>query len=257
MTTCLNCSAKVESKFCPACGQSAHIHPITIRHVIHDLVHAFTHADKGFIFTLKELLIRPGTVALKYIEGKRKQYFNPLSFLVITLAVSGYLSYRSGYFDSMPRRGPATATQMQVNSAPSIMEKAQAESWKIITKDGKLIGLFLSTPLMAFLSWIFFRKPRHHYAEHFVLHAYLFGLCSVFRVVIFIPLHLLLPGKVSTIDIFFQLTFLTYIIIASRQFFRQHIALCIVKGISILVLFIILFWVVILSYASVKVLLLS
>ena len=89
---CKNCDASFDSKFCPNCGQKADIHAITVKHVLHDFLHAFTHADKGFLMLAKELLTKPGIIAREYVEGKRKKYFNPLSFLVITSAVSAYIT---------------------------------------------------------------------------------------------------------------------------------------------------------------------
>jgi hypothetical protein len=253
MITCQNCEYHFDSNFCPSCGQSAHIHPITVRHVSHDLVHAFTHADKGFLLTLKALLSRPGIVALEYINGKRKKYFNPISFLVITMAISAYLSYKSGYFESMGRK-PKTEQSVMIDEKSSVHELAKKETSRIIVVEGKLLGLILITPLLALLSWIFFRKPQHGYAEHFVLHSYLFGLSNVARVVIFIPLHLMLPGKIQLVDMAFQFVFLTYMIIGSRQFFQRNIWMTILKCVIMLALFIFFFWLIIFGYAYLKVL---
>ena len=88
---CSNCSAVISenAKWCSACGQSAHIHRFNFHHILHEFFHALTHADKGFLYLLKELAIRPGKVLLEYIiEGKRKKYFNPFTFLMIILAIS-------------------------------------------------------------------------------------------------------------------------------------------------------------------------
>ena len=63
-----------------------------MHHILHDLVHVFTHADKGFLFLTKELALRPGITAKAYLEGKRKQYFNPFSYLMLTIAVSAFLT---------------------------------------------------------------------------------------------------------------------------------------------------------------------
>src|SRR5688572_23676889 len=98
---CQNCEVTFESKFCPDCGQKADIHRISIKHIIHDVVHAFTHADKGLLLLVKELLLRPGFVAREFVGGKRKKYFNPLSFLVIASALLAYFSYLTGYLDAL------------------------------------------------------------------------------------------------------------------------------------------------------------
>jgi hypothetical protein len=75
--TCLNCEENLEisAKFCPQCGQKTDTHRLTIGHIVHDSVHAITHADKGIFHLLKDLAVRPGVVAREYIGGKRKKYF--------------------------------------------------------------------------------------------------------------------------------------------------------------------------------------
>src|SRR5687768_4468983 len=101
---CKNCGSEVNGKFCSSCGQKKDIHPITIKNVMHDFLHALTHADKGFLLTLKSVFTRPGVVAREYIEGKRKKYFNPLSFLVIIMAISAIVSTQTGYFKAFSER---------------------------------------------------------------------------------------------------------------------------------------------------------
>jgi hypothetical protein len=255
---CKNCEAPLTGKFCVNCGQKKDIHPITLKHVLHDFIHAFTHADKGFLLLIKELLVRPGVVAREYIEGKRKKYFNPLSFLVITMAVSAYLSFKSGYFESFANNPKNETEQSQPQNSP--MDKRQLsqfdlirlEAYKIIINDGKVIGLVLITPLISVLGWIFFRKPKRGIAEHFVLQSYLFGLSNVFRVVIIIPLFLVLPWDVRIIDNIFQVVFLFYLIVGYKQFFNNNLIWTIVKAILIFALFIVLFWYSIYGFVYVK-----
>jgi hypothetical protein len=249
--TCKNCQAVIQGAFCAACGQKAEIHRITVSLILHDLVHAFTHADKGILLLTRELFLRPGIVAREYIEGKRKKYFNPLSFLVLTTALSAYLIYQTGYFEGMSaRRSPGTE---QVQRKGYIDPNVKKEVARINTEDNKMIGLVLIAPLIAFLSWMLFKGSGYTYAENFVLAAFLFGLANILRIFIFIPLHVGLPGKTPMIDGVFQLVFLVYIVISFRQFFKNKLLLTIVKSVVFLLLFITLFWVCMYSYAYVKV----
>jgi hypothetical protein len=103
---CKNCEATVNGKFCSRCGQNADVHRITVGHLVHEFTHAITHADKGFLLLVKELLRKPGTVPREYLEGKRKKYFNPFSFLVIMTAASAFLSYQTGYLTEAGEGGP-------------------------------------------------------------------------------------------------------------------------------------------------------
>jgi hypothetical protein len=96
MTTCKNCENSFEGKYCPNCSQKADTHRFTIKHFAHEFFHAFTHTDKGIFFLIKELFLRPGKVAREFNAGKRKKYFNPITYLLIVMALQIYLSQKTG-----------------------------------------------------------------------------------------------------------------------------------------------------------------
>ncbi len=87
---CKNCNREFSKnyKYCPYCGQAATTERLNFHHLTHDIVHAFIHADKGVVLLFKELTYKPGRVARLYVEGKRKKYFNPFSFLVLMVAIA-------------------------------------------------------------------------------------------------------------------------------------------------------------------------
>ena len=85
MTTCKNCGEPVEKKYCPNCGQKVSVKRIELKHLMHDIPHAIFHLDSGFFYNLKQLFIRPGITIKNYIEGKRKPFFHPITYLAILL----------------------------------------------------------------------------------------------------------------------------------------------------------------------------
>ena len=240
---CKNCDNLITGNFCEHCGQKADIHRITLPHVSHDFIHAFTHADKGFLLLIKMLITKPGIVAHEYLEGKRKKYFNPLSFLVITSAINAWISFRSGYFGAagdQPGRGNRRMPEIWV------------EAFRISNENGKILTLILIVPLLAFLSWIFFKRSKYLFAETFVLNSFIVGESHVIRTLLFIPLFLLFPGYINLNIAAFEILLLIYVIVAYRQFFRQNIFLTIIKGILTMLLFITSYWLFILAYAYIK-----
>ena len=62
LQTCSNCGSTGTGKYCNNCGNSYAIKRITIPGIFHDVFHFFTHLDKGFAFTLKQLIVAPGKV---------------------------------------------------------------------------------------------------------------------------------------------------------------------------------------------------
>lgn len=85
--TCLNCHAHFKGNYCPECGQKATVKRITGGAVIAEVIHFFTHLEKGFLHTSLSLLAKPGLVSLDYLEGKRKNYQPPVSYLLIWTSV--------------------------------------------------------------------------------------------------------------------------------------------------------------------------
>ncbi|MFC0345706.1 DUF3667 domain-containing protein [Epilithonimonas hispanica] len=49
------------------------------------------HFDKGFLFTFKELLIRPGKAVREYLRENREKYVKPIVFLVFSAVIYTFL----------------------------------------------------------------------------------------------------------------------------------------------------------------------
>ncbi|GAB2779678.1 hypothetical protein GCM10027275_24030 [Rhabdobacter roseus] len=168
-SSCKNCDAPLgqQSDFCSHCGQAAHVHRLDMPHIMHEVVHAVIHADKGIFHLMKLMALRPGIVVKEYVAGKRKKYFNPFNFLVLSVAVSTFVT---GYFHLM-------------DMAPEAPNKASA----LINKHINLI-FFVAVPVSALFSWLLFRKSGYNYAENLTLHAFLGGFRIVFFLFLFTPL---------------------------------------------------------------------
>ena len=60
---------------------------------MHELLHFFTHLEKGFLFTSVMMVKRPGKTVVDFIGGKRKIYQPPVSYFLIWIAIYGLLLY--------------------------------------------------------------------------------------------------------------------------------------------------------------------
>src|SRR5690349_6274896 len=113
MTTCKNCSYEFEGKFCPNCSQKAATHRFTIGHIGHEFLHALTHTDKGVLLLIKELFTRPGYVALEYNAGKRKKYFNPITYMLLILAIQIFAAQKTHVYDYYIQKTQELVEQLQ------------------------------------------------------------------------------------------------------------------------------------------------
>ena len=83
MTKCLNCGHSVTGHFCSNCGQKADIARISIRELTTETLHFFTHFEKGFLYTSVQFLGHPGSAGQAYLQGKRRKFQTPVSYLFI------------------------------------------------------------------------------------------------------------------------------------------------------------------------------
>lgn len=151
---CKNCGEKTISKgkYCHGCGQKSNTHRLTLKHFfLHDILHGLFHLDKGLLKTLKEIFIRPGGVALDYIKGKRKRYYNFFYLLLIIIGIYVFLNSFT------------TALQNEIKVTGN-------ESRKILAaiRDNKKLIIFSFIPILGLSSFIIFRKLRFTILEFFI-----------------------------------------------------------------------------------------
>lgn len=154
---CLNCDAVTENNFCSTCGQKNSTHRFSLKHfILHDLIHGVFHLDKGFFFTIKELFTRPGHSVREYVQGKRVQYFNAFTAIIIIIG--------TGYFLGEFAKG---------NAIDLTQGDKEFEGFSKVTKHyAKLVALSW-VPFYALMSYLLFKKSKQNYSENLILNMYM------------------------------------------------------------------------------------
>jgi hypothetical protein len=78
---CLNCGTALIGDFCHACGQNGHVHK-TLMSIGHDLLHGVFHFEGKVWRTLPMLIIHPGALTRRYIDGERVRFVSPLAMFL-------------------------------------------------------------------------------------------------------------------------------------------------------------------------------
>ena len=166
---CQNCgSALARGKnYCSHCGQEARTSRLTLTQLWHDLLHALTHVDRSVLSLLRPLLIWPGYVARDYVEGKRKRYFRPLSWLVVIVGLVSAEVVVSGFHVAIAN-----------NPSPLL---------NVLQRHVNLVFLF-QVPLLALFCRLLFRRDGFNSAEFLVLAAYTVSVRTLFFGVVLVPL---------------------------------------------------------------------
>ncbi|MBF9221028.1 DUF3667 domain-containing protein [Hymenobacter ruricola] len=145
-TACLNCDTPLTDKFCAHCGQPAATHRFSMGHLLHEIPHAIWHVDKGILFTLRELVLRPGPTVLGYLRGQRARHFAPLSLLLLVTGVASFLAMKlrlAALGNSLNPDASAELREAQAHGAESAMHYM---GW-IYVAMAPVIGLFVRRAL--------------------------------------------------------------------------------------------------------------
>lgn len=205
---CANCEETIvgAGKFCSACGQKSAVHRLTLKDVLHDGFHYFTHADRGFIQLLGALLKKPGVVAREYIAGKRKRYFPPLNFFLLVAGIYLFMSTFLHRFEQLNTTADtnitAQTTQMSAKKLKMIAivkERKEKALW-FVTHYSNFIAMF-AAPFITIFVWLMYRKAGYNYTEHLTANLYLIGFTNLYNCLVLMPLSYLvnLPGSESSI----------------------------------------------------------
>ena len=83
---CPNCNQDITDNFCSNCGIPTHLEKIDKNYALKEFTSLFGF-EKGFLYTIKELLLRPGETTQTYLSKNRHKYTKPLTFLLATSAL--------------------------------------------------------------------------------------------------------------------------------------------------------------------------
>jgi hypothetical protein len=226
VAVCKNCQTTFEGKFCPNCSQKADTHRFTLMHFGHDFFHALTHTDKGIFFLNKKLFTQPGVVVREYNSGQRKKYFNPITFLLITMALQIYVTKKTDFYNVLIVSAEKFVNELSQNSpevksdSHEALENAKKQTPKIL-ENSKLIA-FTFIPILALLTWLFFWKSGFNYAENLVFNVFLQGQANLLFLIICIVPFLFYPPIAFWVIYIHLVVVWAYSLFASRQFYQQR-----------------------------------
>jgi hypothetical protein len=165
-TTCLNCGTIVTDKFCPHCGQKKEVKRLSWRTLTEEINYFFFIGDGGFYKTVRELAIHPGRLYKNYLDGKRKKYDEPLSFLLISITV----------FIVVYQVALVITHYQSINTATWLSNDPLTKA--MINKYRTTIELII-LPFTSFVTFIIIAHPRLNYVEVFSISFFAFSFLFI------------------------------------------------------------------------------
>ena len=100
---CNKCKAEVTLNYCPNCGNPAKLPRIDRNYVMKE-IGSVLNFDKGILYTIRELLIKPGQSIIGFIKNDRNRLVKPIVFLIITSLIytltQQFLRFEDGYVNA-------------------------------------------------------------------------------------------------------------------------------------------------------------
>jgi hypothetical protein len=203
---CKNCATVLSntSQFCNNCGGKVIRNRLTIKNLFEHITQTFFNYDNKLLRTLVDLFIRPEAVIGGYIAGIRMRYVNPISYIALSLTLSGlYILVLNKYF-------PNAFTEMSTFG----LEKQQATNITTVNiiQEYYSVVAILSIPLYAVMArLVFINKKQFNLTEHVVMAMYIAAQIGLVSAFLNLVLLLFIPGNsLGIASIFMQMAYFGY-----------------------------------------------
>ncbi|NVK23160.1 MAG: DUF3667 domain-containing protein [Kangiellaceae bacterium] len=117
---------------------------------------AITDFDNRLVRTVKEQIAAPGFMVARYVQGERIRYYNPIGYLLLSLAASVIL-------------------KNIVISLGLDFEKDDEDSLRQFFNNYPFVEMLIVLPIISWLLKILITKSERNYAEHLVFITYTFA----------------------------------------------------------------------------------
>ncbi|MGV3616878.1 MAG: DUF3667 domain-containing protein [Fimbriimonas sp.] len=195
---CPNCGARVETPFCPMCGQESGPPSLRVRDIVRDVVEDFVKWDSKLAHTVLPLVTRPGLLTEEWGRGRRARYISPtklyltaafLFFLVAAFRAHGSSPPARAVMRSQGVSDGQVLRKVGFFDLPGVEPYLERQFVKIkggskkadVMLERMPQAMFLLLPLFAGALKLLFRRPHRYYVEHlvFALHFHAFAFLAL------------------------------------------------------------------------------
>lgn len=109
--TCKTCNIELTSKYCPHCGQPKQLKRIDGHYIMHEIEHVL-HFERGILYTIRELITKPGQNVRNYLLETRSRLVKPIIFIIVTSLIyslcSSFFHFEDGYVNYLDEKKSTT-----------------------------------------------------------------------------------------------------------------------------------------------------
>ena len=201
---CNNCNHDFTGNYCPVCSQKAGLGRVGWRSVHQGVMDIWGLGTRSLLYSIWQLLLRPGHIIGDYIDGKRQVSFPPVKMLFIVTLIYSMVVY---WFFPDVLHMPVEEAEEQTNEL--YLWFKNHFSWAML-----ITSTFAILP-----TWVMFRySPRHtahSLPEGFFIQVF-FQVIVVVWMFLFIPFELIGSTVISVVSLIITMI---YYIIGYKQLF--------------------------------------
>jgi len=190
-SNCLNCQTPITENFCGNCGQKKYKR-IDRKYIIDEVQYSVLHTNKGFLYSVKNILKNPGKTARNFIEGNRVNHYKPILLAFVLSGISALL-YNIGGLNEV-----LIEASSKIDGAPDM-----SKTLSFMTSYNSFLML-LFIPFFAVFTSIIFRKWGQNYYEHIVMNAFGLSLYTLIIIIALYPILYILRGNISAFILVFS-----------------------------------------------------
>lgn len=151
----------MNEEFCSNCQQNIKPKRIDGRYILHEIEHVL-HFERGILYTIRELLIRPGENIRNFIRENRSRLVKPVIFIIVTSLIYTLINHFFHIEDSYMKMEDGKGVKL--NAINHWVQSHYGYS-------NIIMGAFI-----AFWLKIFFRKYDYNFFEILILLCFILGM---------------------------------------------------------------------------------
>ncbi|MFK8008651.1 MAG: hypothetical protein AB8H03_19995 [Saprospiraceae bacterium] len=170
--------------------EQVNIPPRISMQTIYESILAVFNFEKGFSFTVKNLLLTPGKTLSNYLfTAERTKHIKPMNFLILMITIATFLTLQL-----IKASHPDAMSENEING---MMEGAKINLGEDVPqKLNDAVGIFnnlvkqyyhifqlLKIPFFALATFWIFRKKQYNYAEHLIINSYIIAMTTFLFIV--------------------------------------------------------------------------
>ncbi len=183
---CANCGHEITQNFCPNCGQKK-FRRIDGKYIKEEIQYTILHTNKGFFYTIKNLIKNPGRTTKDYLDGNRVNHYKPILLAFVLSGITTFISYKfinlgEVLNEFFTERMDGKQSSLDINNLNTFL--------------ANYISMIMMSmiPMASIISYLVFRKQGHNYFEHVVINAFLYCFWALCTALVLYPVMFIMKS---------------------------------------------------------------